>query len=682
MAGKFAQLKQIVDGYEDLWGATYFEGVGDYGNYYNYDTTIINYSAFDANGIRDYLRDGGNSFTLLSSLQELAEYSAANEAIAKDLMAQIQMLDIEMGALLGGGLDDYATAKGKTLKTTYSFRNELFGFKWIRLENNTYFNLHDIEYIMSAVSGETEMFELMKDYRSELLGYLGASSVNTVKVSNRMYDIYKYASRVYDLYNSSFYNESLMTDGQRTELLNLYQDSSGENNIQDTLYQITSKHSRTAYYYNNLPSDNETDFYTPLGKFADPTLAEDRVSMTAPLYHPFASSVTNAEATVSVYGENGWEPLSLDTGSSLQPMTIEENDGRYLSSDSKLGLFGTNNAVEVVIDKENDTITLYAKGLENNKEYKFDWNITYAYDGTTQSESDDIIKTITYEPTVVAKAVLQEDSSTTAIVTVTNLTGSILSGNYVYVDGYGENGELIASAGAALDTLGAMETSEMILTLNKPLYTVFAYVEDEQSIAPTSLIIKKDGAEASNIFVKPSSTLQYTAEVFDPMGNPLSGENVVWSVSPLGNGVNVENGTVIIGEVSSTGIYTITASAGGAAFDEIILTIEDSTPQSKLIYNGLTKNGALITGGLTLQIVNDNPELESCDIMIAVYEKDKNKLGDIITIRKPLNQGINEINIDDLSFDVDSGKTYEVRIFSWMTQSSLKPVTGVFRADL
>lgn len=50
--------------------------------------------------------------------------------------------------------------------------------------------------------------------------------------------------------------------------------------------------------------------------------------------------------------------------------------------------------MEVEIDKENDTITLYAKGLENNTEYKFEWDITYTNNGTAQHEKGDTIKTI------------------------------------------------------------------------------------------------------------------------------------------------------------------------------------------------------------------------------------------------------------------------------------------------
>ncbi|MCK9479751.1 MAG: hypothetical protein M0R40_09695 [Firmicutes bacterium] len=680
MAEKFVQLKQIIDGYENLWEGAYFEGAGDYGNYYNYDTTNIQYSAFDANGIRNYLRGGGNRFTLLSSLRALAEYSAAYEAIATDLMAQIQMLDIEMDALLGGGLYDYAAQKGKTLKNFYHFRDEYNTINWIRLGNNSYFDLHDIEYIMNAVSGDTQMIQLMKDYRSELLGYLGASSVNNVKVSNRMHDIYKYASRVYELYDGSFYTGSLMTEDQRTELLQIYRNGTGTGDIEGTLYDITDKHNGTAYGFYNLPSDNGTDSYNPMGSFAEPSLSGDRVEMTAPLYHPVTSSITNASATVSVYGDNGWEPL--DTGSTVLPMTVAKSGGSYLSSNTELGLFGTNNNVEIVIDKENDTISMYTAGLENNTEYKFDWDISYTVDGYTMYEEGDMIKTITYEPTVVVKATMQEDSSTSAIVTVTNLTGNTLSGSYVYVNGYGEDGEPIATAGTPLDTLDNMQTAEITLELDKPVYSVFAYVEDTESTIPTSLIIKNDGVDASNIFAQPSSTLQYTAEVFDPLGNLLSGENVTWTVTPSEQGINVENGMVSIGENTLPGSYTITATASSTAYDEVILTIADSKPQSGLIFNGLTKSGGLITGGLTLRIVNDDAGLESCDIMIAIYEKDKNKLEGLKKVTITLNQGTNEIELEDLLFSVPPAKIYEVRIFSWTAVNTLMPIIDIFISDI
>jgi len=152
-----------------------------------------------------------------------------------------------------------------------------------------------------------------------------------------------------------------------------------------------------------------------------------------------------------------------------------------------------------------------------------------------------MIKTITYEPTIVAKAALQEASSTTAIATVTNLTGNTINRKYVYVNGYGEDGELITTAGAPLAALDNMQTTEITLAFDKPVYTVTAYVEDAESTTPASLIIKQDGTDASNIYVEPSSILQYTAEVFDPLGNLLPGENVTWSITPWVQGINVEN---------------------------------------------------------------------------------------------------------------------------------------------
>jgi len=234
----------------------------------------------------------------------------------------------------------------------------------------------------------------------------------------------------------------------------------------------------------------------------------------------------------------------------------------------------------------------------------------------------------------------------------------------VYVNGYGEDGELITTAGAPLAALDNMQTTEITLAFDKPVYTVTAYVEDAESTTPASLIIKQDGTDASNIYVEPSSILQYTAEVFDPLGNLLPGENVTWSITPWVQGINVENGTVTIGGNTLPGSYIITTSAGGTAYDEVILTIEDSNPQSGLIFNGLMQNGSLITGGLTLRIVNEGTGLESCDIMIAVYEKGKNKLEALSKATVPIGQGTNEIELEDLSFFVAPEKNYEVRIFN------------------
>lgn len=166
------------------------------------------------------------------------------------------------------------------------------------------------------------------------------------------------------------------------------------------------------------------------------------------------------------------------------------------------------------------------------------------------------------------------------------------------------------------------------------------------------------------------------------LGSSLSGKSVTWSAVPIGEGVNVENGMVTIGESTPAGSYTITASAGGTAYDEIILSIEDATPQSKLTYNGLMKRGGTISGGLTLQIVNDNPNLERCDVIVAVYEKDGIALGGLKKISASINMGTSKIDLDILSFSVDPIKTYVVRIFSWTAITTLKPIAEAFITDV
>ena len=68
--------------------------------------------------------------------------------------------------------------------------------------------------------------------------------------------------------------------------------------------------------------------------------------------------------------------------------------------------------------------------------------------------------------------------------------------------------------------------------------------------------------------------------------------------------------------------------------------------------------------------------------MIAIYEKDKNKLEGLKKVTITLNQGTNEIELEDLLFSVVSAKIYEVRIFSWTAVNTLMPITDVFIADI
>ena len=110
--------------------------------------------------------------------------------------------------------------------------------------------------------------------------------------------------------------------------------------------------------------------------------------------------------------------------------------------------------------------------------------------------------------------------------------------------------------------------------------------------------------------------------------------------------------------------------------------IEDNTAQSELIYSGLTKSGDTITGGITLQIVNDDPLLESCDIVIAVFEKGDNMLVSLNVAEELLNMGTNIIELNDLSFLVNPAIIYEVRIFCWNSIDTLMPITDVFKKDI
>ena len=566
MEAKYARLKQLTDGYEALWAGAYFEGAGNYNNTYHVDTTIISYSAFDAASMRNDIRGGKGASAIASNIRALAEYAASGEAIVADLLAQIEMLEIEMSALDDGRLSDYAQSQGENYKTKYSIRDEVYpqpdGGRWTRLENNSYFDLHDIASILAALADDSysQVFAQMNGYRQELLGYLSSSSVDTVKVSNRMYDIYKYALRVYELYNGSYFNNTLWTEQQREALLKIYMNGTGTGDISGTLYDITHKHDGTSYEVSTLPVETgQPDFWGPVGSFGDPALDDDSVSMSAPLFHPCAAGASAASASISVYGD-GWEQVATASGAQVKSR----------SATAPI-------TVSVSIDSETDALTITATGLENGKEYKFDWSVTYNYGSGTETKTDDEIKTIHYEPAIVAKAVLAENSCFDAAVTVTNLTGETVSSKYVYADGYDEAGVLIATAGAPLADLGSMEVSTLTLSFDKPVYSVSARLADEQATGPASLVILMDGGESGIAVTKPSEPIQLTSVVYDAQGDEISGSIVSWSVSPADNGVSVgDTGAVAIAANAAVGNYTIAASAGGTAWDEVSLLVTDS----------------------------------------------------------------------------------------------------------
>ena len=68
--------------------------------------------------------------------------------------------------------------------------------------------------------------------------------------------------------------------------------------------------------------------------------------------------------------------------------------------------------------------------------------------------------------------------------------------------------------------------------------------------------------------------------------------------------------------------------------------------------------------------------------MIAIYEKDRNKLEGLKKVTVPLHQGTNEIELEDLLFSVAPAKIYEVRIFSWTALNTLMPIIDIFISDI
>ncbi len=676
MAGKFNEIDNIIKAYERLWEKAYFIGSPDYYSldYYNVNSTSIPVTAFDTNAIRNYVRGGGNRITLLSSIRELADYASAHEAIVNDLLAQVRMLDIEMGGLWDNRLRDYANNKNIVLKNYYAFKDEYDeSINFLKLDNNSYFQLHDINYIVEALSPNNELLETLKDYRRELLGYFSAGSVDKVKVSNRMYDIYTYAERIRELYDGNFFNKTLISEGQRDEILEICRNGTGVGDIMGTLYDILDKHEGTSFNPYSMPSyDDEVDSYNPIGGFDETNLADGQLSITAPLFHPVATNVTSAEANVYKW-DDGWKPMGYNEG-----------DGYHL--------FNNDNPTRVVIDDENDTISIYAPGLKNGENYQIRWLIKYNLGTGEQIEESDQIITIAYEPEVFIKAdlkkdsvvgeVITEDSATEALVTISNYTDESIDGCYAVLSAYGDEEELIAVKAVEISNLEPMEIREMEITFDRPVFKVLAHIEDNLPIAPASILIKKEGLPAENIIVKDSGIITYNAEVFDPSGNILYGEDIQWNVEPQNKGVNVDNGIVTIEQDAMGGTYAIIASTENDIYDEVIITLENVELKNSLIFNGLIKNGDLITGGLTFQIINDNLNIDACDFIVSIYDKETNMLVALDKFNRQLTQGLNQIDLDDLSFEVDPGQVYEFKIFSWSETNNLIPIAGIFKDSI
>jgi hypothetical protein len=270
MANDLAKIKNITDSYESLWEGTYFLGAYDIHGYnpYLYNTELVSISAFDVSGLRAYIKDGGNTTTLYNKLKEIERKAEIGEVETRELIGKIGALDIEMQQLRSNALDNYAESKGTPVKSFYSLRHE-YGLDdiWDDLTRDGedvlyYYNICDIPQICDILKGETDDVQFLRNSIKEIRGYLDAGTVDTVPVSNRLYDIYKKATGIKEVYERSTY---LLTEDMRTKVLNMYANPGNEDDIFNTIYDVKVKHEGVNYTY--PPSQHEgLDEYKPVVK--------------------------------------------------------------------------------------------------------------------------------------------------------------------------------------------------------------------------------------------------------------------------------------------------------------------------------------------------------------------------------------------------------------------------------
>ncbi|HHX38313.1 MAG TPA: hypothetical protein GX717_10095, partial [Clostridiaceae bacterium] len=524
MAAALAQIKNITDAYEALWAGTYFLGSYNTSNMYPYlyNTSLVYLSAFDVTGLRDYIRSGGNTATLHNKLVAIARKAEQNEVLVADLIGRIGALDLEMQQLWQNTLVDYAAKAGTPIKNFYVLREEYeLDSKWDSLTRNSddslaYFNICDIPQVCDILKGETDDVVFLQNAIKEIRGYLDASSVATVPVSNRLYDIYKKATGIKDLYMGSAYtNYGLMTEAQRTDLLNLYANPADADDIYNTMSSIKDKHAGVNYTY--PPSQHEgVGQSSPVGEPVPNAGAAGTVALQAPIYHPLATQATSITATLSVWND-GWSHLQTLSG-----------------TDSLAGM----------IDPQADILTMPFTGLEDGREYRIEWNIVHAPYGTALNKTGSHHFTYTAPVGVFSTVDLNKETYDSATVIVTNNSGSELSNQYVFLDGYDENDNLVLSERRSLSSLGTGETTTVDFTFDHVVYTAEVYVaEEDGQKPPVPVRLEVEGGDSTVLVPKSgeaaNTTLPFTATVYDQYGEIYEGGVIEWSILPQPEGISI-----------------------------------------------------------------------------------------------------------------------------------------------
>ncbi|MGI6141607.1 MAG: hypothetical protein ACOYEH_07745, partial [Caldicoprobacterales bacterium] len=578
MAAALAEIKNITNSYESSWEGTYF--LGAYDNYrynpYLYNTQLVSISAFDVADLREYIRNGGNTATLYNKLKEIERNAEIYEVETKELIGEIGVLDFEMQQLRNSTLDDYANSKGTPLKTFYSLRQENgLNDKWDNLTRDGedvlyYFNICDIPEICDILKGETDDVVFLRNAIKEIRGYLDANSVATVPVSNRLYDIYKKATGIKEVYESSSY---LLAEELRSEVLNLYANPGDVDDILNTIYDVRDKHEGINFTY--PPSQHEgVDEYKPVGDLTYTSSAPGSMAVQTPIYHPVAVNTRTLNATLYIYDDSWTEVQSLN-------LTEDELQG--------------------IIDTERDMMKIPFTGLEDGREYRLDWKIIYGT-GSTDYEEKSYFFTYTAPVGVFATVELDKDTYDSADVTVSNNSGTELSDQYVFLDGYDEKENLVLAEMQPLSYLGTGETTTIEFTLDNVIYTAEAYVAGEDGQKPPAPVrLEIEGGNSvitvPKIGEEANTSASVTAIVYDQYGSVYSevyGDKTIdWNISPEIEGVSVDEDGVItvtsaagaaINSIDGKKTLTVTATLRGTDIfaTEIITIIRDSAIANKV----------------------------------------------------------------------------------------------------
>jgi uncharacterized repeat protein (TIGR02543 family) len=541
MANDLAKIKNITDSYESLWEGTFFLGAYDYYGYnpYLYNTELVSISAFDVSGLRAYIKDGGNTTTLYNKLKEIERKAEIGEVETRELIGKIGALDIEMQQLRSNALDNYAESKGTPVKSFYSLRHE-YGLDdiWDDLTRDGedvlyYYNICDIPQICDILKGETDDVQFLRNSIKEIRGYLDAGTVDTVPVSNRLYDIYKKATGIKEVYERSTY---LLTEDLRTKVLNMYANPEDVDDILNTIYDVRDKHEGINFTY--PPSQHEgVDEDTPVGETTYTASAPGSMMAQMPIYHPAAVNARSLDATLFIYDDE-WKEV--------KPLSLTEGE------------------LQGIIDAESDMVNIPFGNLEDGGEYRLDWKIVY---GTGPTDYEERSYFFTYgAPVGVFTTVELNETYDSAEVTVVNNSGTDLTDQYIFLNAYDDKDKEInlLSLVKPLGHLNKGETVSIEFTFDEAVYLVEAYVADEdgQQMEAVPVRLKIQGGESFvevPVDLAEPNTLTFTATVYDQYGDVYEGGNIEWSMVPAIDGISVIDGVVT---VTSTATEEVMESGG------------------------------------------------------------------------------------------------------------------------